>query len=148
VGSSRFVVRVYVRSAVVLVAGVVSALAAGCNHKASVGPGPIGTDPFTLAPGQSAVIGGTSLRLQFLEVASDSRCPVDAVCIQAGDASLRVRVYDGSATTDYVLHTNDRGGASVSHRGVSIELLQLLPLPLAGRTIAPSEYRATFAVRR
>lgn len=66
---------------------------AGCASKSPSTPStPLNTQ-IVLAPGQSSDIAGTPLRVQFLSVVSDSRCPGDALCIQAGDAVVRVGDY-------------------------------------------------------
>jgi hypothetical protein len=122
-------------------------VAAGCHADRPAGP-TVPTDrQFTLAPGQSASIQGTSLRLAFLRVSGDSRCPADAFCIQGGDALVHVRVSE-STTAEYELHTGNDVRGSVTHAGFSIELMQLQPYPFSSRTIDPSDYRATFAVVR
>lgn len=103
--------------------------------------------PFTLGRGESAQVEGAGVRLQFVEVTGDSRCPADAVCIQGGDALVHLRVMNGG-TTAYQLHTGDGSRAAVAHQQLRIELVQLQPFPFSSRTIAPDEYRATFTVTR
>ena len=49
---------------------------------------------FTLAPGEAAAIELTGLRVQFVRVMADSRCPADAICIWVGDAMVHVRVFE------------------------------------------------------
>ncbi len=55
-------------------------------------------EQFTLSPGESAAVANTNLQLMFAGVASDSRCPADALCIQLGDAVVRLRAADYRAT--------------------------------------------------
>ena len=43
--------------------------------------------PFTMVPGETVALPDAS-RLRYVEVAADSRCPVDVVCIRAGDADV------------------------------------------------------------
>ena len=121
--------------------------ASACDEKSPVGPTVPLNERFTLARGDVARIDGADLRLQFVEVTGDSRCPADAVCIQGGDALVHVRVIDGG-TTVYELHTGDSSRAAVTHQQVRIALVQLQPFPFSSRTIAPDEYRATFTVTR
>jgi hypothetical protein len=102
---------------------------------------------FTLAPRETAFVENASLRVQFIEVTGDSRCPADALCILGGDAIVHIVVIDfGGTTVPYELHTGDSSRASVVHRQVRISLEQLQPYPFSGRTIEPSEYRATLVV--
>ena len=83
---------------------------------------------FTLAPGETAVIEGTGLRLQFVRVMGDSRCPADAFCIQGGDAIVLVRAVERTGTRDYDLHTGNSQPAAVDHGGMRIALAQLQPI--------------------
>jgi hypothetical protein len=121
--------------------------ATACDEGSPVGPTVPLDREFTLAPGESASVQGTSFRVTFLRVSGDSRCPADAVCIQGGDAIVHVRATEAT-TADYELHTGSQAGAVVTHAGFHIELLQLQPYPFSSRTIAPNEYRATLAVTR
>ena len=122
-------------------------LATACDEKSPIGPTVPLNQQFTLAPGQSASIEDTSLRVEFMRVSGDSRCPADAVCIQGGDALVEVRVNNGGSA-EYDLHTGDHSRAAVTHDGYRIELVQLQPYPFSSRTIEPGDYRATLTVRR
>lgn len=101
---------------------------------------------FTLAPGETASLRGRSTSVRFVGVSGDSRCPADAICIQLGDAIVRIEVLSsGGGVTAYDLHTNDL--RPVAHGTLIITLVQLLPYPFSNRMIQPSEYRATLHVR-
>ena len=121
--------------------------ATACDNGSPVGPTVPLDRQFTLAPGQSASVQGTSLRIEFIRVSGDSRCPADALCIQGGDAIVHVRATEAMAA-DYELHTGNQAGAVVTHAGFRVELSQLQPYPFSSRTIEPGEYRATLAVTR
>mgnify|MGYP003576250058 CR=1 FL=1 len=118
-----------------------------CEESSPLGPTVPLNEQFTLAPGEGASIENTSLRIEFLRVSGDSRCPADAVCIQGGDALVEVRVSDGGSV-EYNLHTGDQSQAAVTHAGYRIALVQLQPYPFSSRTIQPGEYRATLTVSR
>ena len=118
-----------------------------CDEKSPVGPTIVLNERFTLAPGGVALVGGTDLRIQFVQVTGDSRCPADAVCIQGGDALVRIVAYDGTATPgSYDLHTGDASRASATHHQARITLVDLQPYPFSSRATAPEDYRATFIV--
>jgi hypothetical protein len=119
----------------------------GCDDRSpSVPSAPIDV-PFMTAPGETTAIKDTSIRIRFVGVSSDSRCPADALCIQAGDALVRIEVLSaGRGAKGYDLHTSDM--RPVVDDGLTIRLVQLEPYPLAGRTIARNEYRATLRVSR
>ena len=69
-------------------AALLGALA--CNGSPA-GPTVLLNEQFTLAPRETASIRDTSLRLEFMRVSGDSRCPGDAICVWAGDAIVHVR---------------------------------------------------------
>ena len=103
---------------------------------------------FTLAVGDTATIDAPRVRLQFVEVTGDSRCPIDAICIQGGDAVVRLRAMAGTTTSTLELHTGDVARASSVFQGLRVELMELQPYPFSSRTIAQEEYRATLTVTR
>lgn len=119
-----------------------------CDEANPVGPSVTVNERFTLAPSEMATIRDVNLRVQFVSVTGDSRCPADAICIQGGDALVHIRVIDGRETFSSELHTGDSGRAAVTYRQVRIALVELQPYPFSSRTIAPGEYRATLTVTR
>jgi hypothetical protein len=123
--------------------------ATACDDDSPTGPTVPLNERFTLAPGDVAVVEGADLRVQFVRVSGDSRCPADAVCIQGGDAVVHVQAFDADAPpAQYELHTGDSRQASAVHGGVRLALVELQPYPFSSRTIAPGEYRATFTASR
>ena len=118
-----------------------------CDEASPVGPTVPLSQRFPLEPGETAAVEGTSLRVQFLRVSGDSRCPADAICIQGGDAIVHVRATDSTAA-DYELHTGGPPHAVVTSSGFRIELAELQPYPFSSRTIQPGDYRATLVVTR
>jgi len=119
----------------------------GCDEAGPVGPTVPLSQEFELAPGGSTSVLGTSLRLRFLRVSGDSRCPADVLCIQGGDAIVHVQATDTTAA-EYELHTGGPPRAVTTPSGLRIELIQLQPYPFSSRTIQPDEYRATLVVTR
>jgi hypothetical protein len=121
--------------------------ATACSETSPLGPSVARGERVTLARGEVRPIEGTGLRIQFVGVSGDSRCPADAVCIQGGDAIVQIRVADGAALHSYELHTGDSARASARHDGVTIELLELQPYPFSSRTIEQDDYEATLVLR-
>jgi hypothetical protein len=119
-----------------------------CDEKSPLGPTVNVNDRFTLAPGEVASVRDVDLRVQFMAVTGDSRCPANALCIQGGDAIVHIQVIDGGSTSPYELHTGDSRRATVAHRQLRISLVELQPYPFTTRTIAPGDYRATLTVSR
>jgi hypothetical protein len=120
----------------------------GCDAKSPNGPTVPLNEQFTLSPGQIAAFEDADLKIQFVRVTGDSRCPADAICIQGGDALVQVLASDGDDSSLLGLHTGDSSQASAIYRGVRITLVELQPYPFSSRTIAPEEYRATLTATR
>jgi hypothetical protein len=120
-------------------------LLAGC--KASLAPVAL-DEAFVLAPGERVFVEEATLRIGFVEVTGESRCPLDAICVWAGDATVHVGVSEAGSIDRYELHTGDPVRKVVSHRGFTIHLVDLQPYPASTRPIAPSEYRVTLRVTR
>jgi len=118
----------------------------GCDENSPTGPTVSFNERFTLAPGEVAAVQGADLRLEFVRVTGDSRCPADAVCIQGGDALVQVRASGGGDSTILGLHTGDLSQASDVYRDARVTLVELSPYPFSSRTIEPGEYRATLTV--
>jgi hypothetical protein len=99
----------------------------------------------TLAIGETVAVPDTSLSLTFAAVSSDSRCPVDVVCIQLGEAVVALDALARAGTSRFALSTTgSRQVAQVG--GYRIELASLLPERRASRPIDPGDYRATVHV--
>ena len=52
---------------------------------------------FSLCLGQTAVITGENLKIKFVEVLEDSRCPRNAQCIWAGEVIVAVEINDNGS---------------------------------------------------
>jgi hypothetical protein len=99
---------------------------------------------FILAPRQIAAIEGTTIRVRFVAVEGDSRCPADVFCIQGGDALVKIEVQSARGTQPYDLHTGSL--TPVVHDRLTITLVQLVPYPFSTRTTQPEDYRVTLRV--
>jgi hypothetical protein len=132
---------------VVVIASCLGAVVSlgGCTGS-STRPGqlPLGQS-FELRAGTSATLQG-GLQVGFDAVKSDSRCPLDAVCVRAGEAILAVRLSEsGSDQAERELKT-DPSGSETAYRTYTIKLVTLTPYPRSGRPIQPGDYVATFTV--
>ena len=129
----------------VVLVGLVVALA-GCRESVTAPTTPLNTQ-ITVSVGETTTIREASLRLTFVGVLNDSRCPADAVCILGGDALVRISVdSNGGGPAVYDLHTGSLD--PVRHAELTIALVELSPYPFSARPIASGDYRATFRVIR
>ena len=126
---------------------IMSLLCAGCaGNPTQPGKVPLG-EPFELRSGTSATFDG-GLAIIFDRVASDSRCPIDAICITNGDAIIAITISQGAAGSgSRELHTDARG-SEASYLNYSIKLLELQPYPQSSRPTRPEDYVATLTVAR
>jgi hypothetical protein len=106
---------------------------------------PLGS-PFDLKVGNSAVVPG-GLAITFDAVTADSRCPIDAMCVTAGEATVAMTLSGSRARVQREWRTNPTN-FSVSYDGYEIELRALQPFPSGGKTITQSDYIATIQVLR
>ena len=108
-------------------------------------------DSVLLAIGQEVAVAGTNLRVRFDAVRTDSRCPIDAICVTAGDAEIEITLTAGSTRSQHVLHwanSANRPGSAVAS-GYRVSLVQLDPMPRAATGApAPSSYRLHLKVER
>jgi hypothetical protein len=119
----------------------------GCDEGSPTGPTVTLNERFTLAPGATASIDGSRVRLEFVGVTGDSRCPGDAICITGGDAIVQVRASGEGASTTLDLHTGDSSRATAAYGGFRVSLVELQPYPFSSRgPITPGDYRATLQV--
>jgi hypothetical protein len=104
-------------------------------------------DTLRLPFGATArLAGGASVA--FVAVGADSRCPLDALCVAAGDASITVRTAGGAG--ERALHTDPRLAAdTLTAGGTRLRLFGLVPYPSApAPRPADAEYVALFVAER
>lgn len=101
-------------------------------------------ESFTLAPGEEAEFPAADLRIRFLGVATDSRCPVDVECVWEGDAEVVLETIQGTTGRSWVLHTagSPWGSRRVELEGWELALVGLEPSPRSDRAIERERYRA------
>jgi len=101
-------------------------------------------DSIVLPPG--AVVRVGELRLSFVGVQGDSRCPINVVCVWQGNAAVEMALAIGSGpTSPAVLNTAD-GVPVVEHEGYRVTLLGLAPAPRSTVQTPPNAYRASVRV--
>jgi hypothetical protein len=117
--------------------------AAGCESSPNA---PTEAVAVTLAPGESASVG--ALKLTFVRITGDSRCPGDAVCITAGDAqaAIDLELFGVRKSAEIYLFNPAKRQVTAGPYSVTFELLTPYPFLSLG-PIAPAAYRATFEIR-
>lgn len=106
--------------------------------------------PFVMQPGEDVRVSGTGLRLSFIGVVRDSRCPRGEQCVSAGSAVVRLAWQVGDAARVVREATVGDGRPApvpLIAGGQMIELLDLQPQPVSGRPIDAAQYRLTMKVQ-
>jgi len=120
---------------------VLAAVLVGCG-----GPTEVNIDQdFTLGIGESVTIENTGITITFEDVLEDSRCPINAACVWAGNARIQLAV--NTPARHVVLQTrSDSNYAVVYQEGIRqlmVQLGTLLPEPVAGETTDKQDYKST-----
>jgi hypothetical protein len=123
---------------------LVAMLLAACTAPGSPSTGSgrnvaVATD-FDLPVGETVDIESTQLSLRFAHVVADSRCPMNARCIWAGNAKVAVEM--GGQTIE--LDTSERFAQRQSVGEYDVVLVHLEPTPMAGEKA--ENYVATLRV--
>ena len=101
--------------------------------------------PFDLRVGDSALT-TDDLRVRFDAVRSDSRCPIDAICVRAGEAVIAITLsLRGEVAIGRELETVP-SRSQVTHSRFTVTLSELQPYPRSDRQTKPNDYIATFVV--
>ncbi len=104
---------------------------------------------FQLEVGQTGFVESENIRITFLEVTADSRCPSDVTCIWAGEVKVLVNIWKddqdlGDSTLVGQAANDDQ--AVKAFDGYSVSLLKVDPYPVSTQTIGPLDYTITLIV--
>ncbi len=103
---------------------------------------------FTLLIGETAIISGEDLSLEFIEVTADSRCPEGVQCVWAGEAKCRISVTYQGSTSEVILTQPGGSKGSQDLLGRYNVRFILEPYPESGKQIAKSDYKLVMTVTR
>ncbi len=101
-------------------------------------------EPFSLAYQDGVRV--ERLLIEFTDVVNDSRCARDVQCIQAGEATIELRLTLGDDTQTVTVQTIPNNTASA--HGYTVTLLDLRPLRASGETVPENRYVAQLKVTR
>lgn len=122
---------------ILLALGCSDAVAPGSDRQDGVLAAPL---EMTLRMGEEKAIGGSVLRLAFGQVLEDSRCPVDAMCVWAGNAAVELGIRAGMGPTYPLKLNTNLEPRSTSWNGIRVTLLDLAPAPRAAEPTKPDAY--------
>lgn len=123
-----------------------AALAAACALATEPGTAPLDRE-FGVREGEQVTVDEGTLTLRFQDVTQDSRCPVGAQCVWAGEGVVLLRLAQaGHEPAEVTLRTTP-GKESGSYEGYRVTLRRLDPAPRAEGS-PPETYLATLQVER
>jgi hypothetical protein len=107
---------------------------------------------FKVRAGRVVTLDGGRLRIRFVQVASDSRCPVDVDCVWAGNAEVRFevggRLWRDKQTLTLDTNASAQGASEARHGRYTLKLTGLTPQPRSTGKIAAGRYTATLLVSK
>lgn len=101
---------------------------------------------LTVKSGKQGIAKKSRLRIKFVSVIEDSRCPTDADCVWAGNAKIKVKLSNGQTAEEFEFNSN-AGPKGGTFDGWAVYLEDLKPYPKAGKAQA-GPYKAKFKVIR
>jgi len=105
-------------------------------------------EEFSLAIGQSAAISSVNMKIDFVAVTADSRCPSGAQCIWAGEAKCTVIIsLNKKEQTVTLIQPGNSSSAETSIEGYSLSFI-LNPYPQVGKQIENKDYRLILTINK
>lgn len=107
-----------------------------------------GAQKVSIRAAQQKAVAGTGLKIKFVSVLEDSRCPENVQCIWAGVGRISIEVRkNGKPPKTFELNTNQLDKPAL-YDGVEIGLVSLAPYPRTSTQIPASKYVASFNIRK
>jgi hypothetical protein len=103
-------------------------------------------EEFTIKFGQPVEVKDANLRITFTAVEEDSRCPVDVVCVWAGNAKLNLEVKGSKKKFVSAPVNTTSEPREIVFKGYKVKLLGVSPQRKAGTPVLPADYQATLVV--
>jgi len=88
-------------------------------------------------------ISALGVKVTPLAIIEDSRCPIDAQCIQAGTVRVRAQLQSGLGAADQIFKLNQ----AITTEAEIVTLIQVTPQPASTVTITPGEYEFVFQIQ-
>jgi hypothetical protein len=88
------------------------------------------------------------LRIKFIDMIEDSRCPTDTQCIWAGNAKITIGLSSGGRSAKQFELNSNLKPKSIVFSGYEIKLVKLTPVPRSNIRIRKDGYVVTLSVVR
>ena len=118
-------------------------------NTASAGSAKVPLDKeFSLGIGQTASIEGEKLVIKFKAVLEDSRCPINVVCVWAGNGKVELEALDIDRQNKTVILNTEEEPRAVTLKGHKLKLISLNPPRVDGASISPQDYSVMLLVEK
>jgi len=105
-------------------------------------------ETVTVKAGKQRSASKSKLKIKFVSVVEDSRCPENVQCVWAGNAKIKVTVTSARGSETFEMNTG-MGPQGNQFDGWAINLESLTPTPRAGsKPISAKAYVAKFTITR
>ena len=118
------------------------------DQKQELVPAELGVE-FQLKVAETAFLESESIKVRFVTVFQDSRCPSDVVCIRAGEAKVTVKILKNDESLGDLVLISEAGNeklATATSDGYSVRLVKVDPYPVSTQKIELSDYVITLVV--
>lgn len=103
---------------------------------------------LTICAGKQATAKQIGLKVKFVEVLEDSRCPTDANCIWAGNAKIKIEVTNKAGSKRMLELNTNSGPKGDQFDGWAFDLESLTPAPRSAQKTDPQSYQAKITISR
>lgn len=107
---------------------------------------PLDASSVTVAARLNETVSGLGVSLTPLQVEEDSRCSMDAMCIQQGSLRVSVMIESGMGTS--TMPFTLASGEPVTTETASLWLVEAMPYPMASDPTEDEQYRFTFRIEQ
>ncbi len=101
---------------------------------------------FQISIGQTGRLSSVGLFITSKEVLEDSRCPVDVVCVWAGNAKVSLEVKQENRAAQILTLNSNVEPREVTYEGYQIRFEGLMPQPRSTQPIRREDYRLSLRV--
>lgn len=105
-------------------------------------------DTLEIKAGKAKTGSRSKLKVKFISVLEDSRCPTGTQCVWAGNAKIKISVTSKRLGTKVFELNTGMGVQGDQFDGYAINLVSLTPTPAMNGKIDPKKYKAKFTITR
>ena len=103
---------------------------------------------FSLPLGKTASLSGNGVTVTFTQVEEDSRCPIDVVCVWAGDAKIELAIKHEGSPEDVKVVSLTPANNETTSGDLRIRFVGLAPVPRQADVGKPRPYVARLILSR